>query len=83
VNPHFCAFYKDREHTMEVDVGKMLFSAALQHCSHELGSDSLKKPVVARRFVRYIYDQGQSLATIERIIEYVVAIRQALLREHV
>ena len=78
IQPHFATFYKNREYTMEREIGKTLFDTLVNQCNIEVGDKELKKPIVVQRLTRLIYENGKSLSSIDQIIKHVVTMRNEL-----
>jgi putative ATP-dependent endonuclease of the OLD family len=78
IEPHFATFYKTREYTMENEIGGSLFRTLEEQCDNELGSKSLKKPVVVQRMTRLAYENGQCLSSVETIIQHIITMRNQL-----
>jgi len=78
IQPHFAAFYIDREFTMQTEIGKELFTTLLKQCNTELGEDNLKKPIVVQRLTQLVYENDKSFKSVEQIVQHIVLRRNKL-----
>ena len=76
IEANFATFYNTREHTMKLEVGNSLFSTLVNQCNTELGTDSLKKPVVVQRLTQLVYENGKTLPSVEAVVENIVQMKK-------
>ncbi|NJL54355.1 ATP-dependent endonuclease [bacterium] len=78
IEPQFATFHNTREHTMKSELTESTLNRLLNQCQTELGSKELKKPVVVKRLARLVYEGGNTLPSVEKIIGHIVNLRNSL-----
>jgi putative ATP-dependent endonuclease of OLD family len=80
ISDHYACFKQDLETTLRTELGDDLYDSVLSDCQSELGfkkKHALKCPTVVERIIEEAGKQGKASATLEEIVERIVALRHA------
>jgi len=74
----FACFFKNREHTMKMEIGINVFTRLCNQCKVELGTDDLKKPLVICNLIRLAFKEGCKSQSMIDAVGHIVAMRNEL-----
>lgn len=79
VSDRYACFTQDLETTLRTELGETCFDTVLDECRSNLGfakkKHAIKCPAVIQRIIERAREQGRNSATLEEIVERIVALR--------